>query len=94
MVDSRWQALLRLMARESSEVELDTLLRLLLSHDERQSVAGRLDAFKALLAGDRTQRQISADLGISIATITRASNTLKTLEPAERANLSRSLGLS
>ncbi|GAA5192412.1 trp operon repressor [Ferrimonas gelatinilytica] len=94
MVDGRWQALLGLLAQESSEAGLDTLLRLLLSHDERQSVAGRLEVFKALLAGDRSQRQISADLGISIATITRASNTLKTLNSAERERLSVALGLS
>ncbi|QIZ75552.1 trp operon repressor [Ferrimonas lipolytica] len=91
MTEQRWQNVLNLLTEQSSIELIDQILSLLLSHDERQSVSGRLAVIKALLHGELSQRQISAQLGVSIATITRASNNLKTMTDAERDTLAQLL---
>ena len=76
-----WQQLLKLCSQSQSEAELDAILNLLLTIEERDALAARLLIVKALLKGDKTQREISKELGVSIAKITRGSNALKTLDP-------------
>ncbi|WP_345336615.1 trp operon repressor [Ferrimonas pelagia] len=93
-MDPRWNNLLALIANENSAENLDGLLSMLLSHDERHAVAGRLAVFKALLQGEMSQRQMSVELGVSIATITRASNNLKSMSDEARLALSRMLQVS
>ncbi|MBY5993459.1 trp operon repressor [Ferrimonas balearica] len=89
MMQTRWQEVLSLVSAPRSEPETAALLGLLLSHDEREAIGGRLAVFRALLAGELSQRQIAATLGVSIATITRASNNLKSMAEAERDALRR-----
>ncbi|MBY5922837.1 trp operon repressor [Ferrimonas balearica] len=89
MENVRWQSVLDLVAQPRASEDTALLFGLLLSHDERESIGGRLAVFRALLDGQMSQRQIAASLGVSIATITRASNNLKTMSEAERALLSR-----
>ncbi|WP_028117928.1 trp operon repressor [Ferrimonas senticii] len=93
MSENRWRELLQLLASQTELETFEWLLSLLLSHDERQSIAGRLAIIKALLIGEQSQRQISAELGISIATITRASNNLKNLSASELAQLKQLLNV-
>ncbi len=94
MEQQRWQQLLMLIQHQQSLAELDGVLHLLLSHDERQAISGRLAIIRALLEGKQSQRQIAADLAVSIATITRASNSLKLLTEAERTQLLASLNFN
>ncbi|MCL1073621.1 trp operon repressor [Shewanella dokdonensis] len=67
--------------------QLDCLFELLLTEDERQAIAGRLKVFQLLLDGSLSQRQIAADYGVSIATITRCSNYLKNMPPERREQI-------
>ncbi|MBW3140771.1 trp operon repressor [Ferrimonas balearica] len=89
MENVRWQSVLELVSLPRASEDTAMLLGLLLSHDEREAIGGRLAVFRALLDGQQSQRQIAASLGVSIATITRASNNLKTMSEAERTLLSR-----
>ncbi|WP_298442655.1 trp operon repressor [uncultured Ferrimonas sp.] len=91
MTEQRWQDVLQLLGQQKATDQLDQVLGLLLSHDERQSLGGRLAVIRALLDGELSQRQISAQLEVSIATITRASNNLKTMTDAERDELAARL---
>ena len=55
----------------------------LLTPQEREELAMRLQIFKKLIRGDN-QRKIAKDLGVSIATVTRGSRELKYGKPAIR----------
>lgn len=59
------------------EKMLPDLFEFFLTPEERQDIATRLLLVKALLKGDKTQREIAKDSHISIAKITRGSNELK-----------------
>ena len=58
-------------------VTSDELFDLVLTLEEKKDVADRCLIIKALLEEEKTQRKISADLQVSIAKITRGSNSLK-----------------
>jgi len=81
-----WRAFLDLCKRASSE-ELSELLKAVLTHTERHEIAFRMLVFRELVRGERTQREIAADLPISLANVSRGSNVLKTLDPDLRRQL-------
>ena len=54
------------------------LLELFLTIEERQDLVRRYALVKLLLEGKKTQREIAAELKVSISKITRGSNALKT----------------
>ncbi|MFQ6371304.1 trp operon repressor [Shewanella sp. YIC-542] len=74
-----WNNVQQLVQQHAQSQQLDCLFELLLTEDERQAIAGRLKVFQLLLQGELSQRQIAAEHGISIATITRCSNYLKNM---------------
>ena len=53
------------------------LLELLFTATELEQLVARYDIVKGLLAKNMTQRELAADLKLSIAKITRGSNELK-----------------
>lgn len=55
---------------------MNDVLKNLLTNDEYNEVATRLEVFKRLINGD-TQREIAESLGVGIATVTRGSKELK-----------------
>lgn len=79
-----WQQFLQLCQHCEHEVELEALLDLLLTIEEKQQLAMRVLLIKELLIKSKTQRQIAQDLELSIAKITRGSNALKTISPELR----------
>ncbi|SDI99029.1 Trp operon repressor [Ferrimonas sediminum] len=87
MESEYWDKALGLITEQGRKESLASLFLLLLTLDEREAIGARLAVFRALLAGKLTQRQIAATLNVSIATITRCSNTLKNLSDAERDRL-------
>jgi len=78
-----WREFLDLCKRSSRE-ELNELLKAVLTHTERREIAFRMLIFRELVQGEKTQREIAAELPISIANVSRGSNVLKTLDPELR----------
>jgi TrpR family trp operon transcriptional repressor len=62
-------------------------LEALLTPSERHEVAFRVMIFRELIRGEKSQREIAAELPISLALVSRGSNVLKTMDPAIRSLL-------
>lgn len=75
--DDGWWQFLELCTSLKNKNNLDELFTLLLTHDEREDIAGRYLIIRELLKGELTQREMADQLGVSIAKITRGSNFLK-----------------
>ena len=76
--DGWWRFLALLNELKSSE-ELNEFFNLFLTIEERNDIAGRFLIVRNLLKGEKTQREIADELQVSIAKITRGSNSLKTI---------------
>ncbi|HSX11390.1 MAG TPA: trp operon repressor [Chlamydiales bacterium] len=74
-----WWGFLELCSGVKGAEALNELLWLFLTHEERADIATRFLIVRELLKGEKTQREIAKDLGVSIAKITRGSNYLKTI---------------
>ena len=85
---TEWQQVLDILRQATDEHKEDTLLRLLLTPDERTVLLSRVNILHELLNGDRSQRKISELLGVGVATITRGSNELKHHDNATKVWLS------
>lgn len=91
---SGWKSFLKLCRSRQSVDELDELLHALLTPEEIHQLALRAELLKELLRKDKPQRQIAVELGVSIATITRGSNMLKSIRPQLRQFLEETLSSS
>lgn len=74
-----WWRFLDACAELKTAKEMNDLFNLLLTIEERKDVADRYLIVRDLLKGDKTQREMAEDLQVSIAKITRGSNSLKTI---------------
>lgn len=72
-----WQTFLMLCQKAHSVKQLDELFQVLFTASEKDQMALRIELLRELLKKEKTQREISRDLHISIAKITRGSNVLK-----------------
>ena len=86
-----WSQFLTLTRAAESIQQLDQLFNLLFTLEEKNQLAMRVQLVKELLKGEKTQREISQDLKISIAKITRGSNALKTVDQALKTFILQSL---
>ncbi|CAM3046760.1 trp operon repressor [Moritella viscosa] len=68
----------------SSKDDISLVLPLLLSSEELNAINARVLVYKELLLGERSQREIAKIHNISIATITRGSNNLKSMSNIEK----------
>ena len=84
-----WNQVGGLLASQEDQDALG-LLTILLTPEERNAVGSRLAIIRALMAGEESQREMSARLGVSIATITRGSNMLKTLNEQQKKLIAQS----
>jgi len=71
--------------------DAETLLPLLLSPEEMVAINSRVVVYKALMDGQLSQREIAKTYNVSIATITRGSNNLKSMSPIQRQLLQQAL---
>ncbi len=75
-----WREFLQLCKEANSIDILEKLLRLHLTQEEQEAVAMRCLIVRELLKEDKTQRVIGKTLQVSIAKITRGSNSLKLID--------------
>jgi len=73
-----------LLLNVSSKDDISLVLPLLLSAEELNAVNARTLVYKELLLGEKSQREIAKTHNISIATITRGSNNLKSMSHIEK----------
>lgn len=85
-----WNQFLKLCLSAKDKQVLEDIFNLLLTHEERESIATRTLIVKELLAKQKSQRQIAEELKVSIAKITRGSNELKRISPKFRNWLEKS----
>lgn len=76
-----WEKFLSLVEQAVAENQLDCLLAMLLTPDERNTLGLRVEIVQKLLENTLPQREIQQQLNTSAATITRGSNMLKTVDP-------------
>lgn len=86
-----WQQVIDIVRQAAAEQKDDTLLKLLLTPDERTVLLSRVNILHELLNGQRSQRKISELLGVGVATITRGSNELKHHDEATKTWLANLL---
>lgn len=72
-----WRYFLKLCTGTKDEAILSELFELLFTPEEKTGMETRCLIIKELLDKQKNQRQMSADLNVSIAKITRGSNELK-----------------
>jgi TrpR family trp operon transcriptional repressor len=89
-----WQYFLELCAATDDHALLSELFDLLLTPEEKSGMETRCLIVKALLEQEKPQRQISDELQVSIAKITRGSNELKHISPQLKAYLHQQLQIS
>jgi len=77
MSQKGWRYFLDLCLAAKNDKILSELFELFLTPEEKSSIEARCLIVKALLEQKKTQRQMSEDLNVSIAKITRGSNELK-----------------
>lgn len=75
-----WAEFLELCLKAKTPKVLDKLFRLHLTQEEQQAVAMRCLIVRELLKGEKTQRDMAKTLHVSIAKITRGSNSVKLID--------------
>lgn len=86
-----WQGFLELCSKAKNSQELDRLLHLFLTSEERVALAARFLIVTELVKGKQTQREIAKTRRTSIGQITRGSNALKMIEDDLRKFLEKEL---
>lgn len=76
-----WRNFTKLCLATKNEEMLSSLFDLLLTYEEKESIAMRCLIVMDLLKQEKTQRNIAEDLHVSVAKITRGSNELKRMQP-------------
>lgn len=77
MSTNSYQSLLNHLASCSDSNAIDALFSALLTHKEQQEIANRIYIFDLLERGV-TQREISEQLGVGIATVSRGAKAMQT----------------
>lgn len=86
-IQAGWELFLNLVVDTESADDLAALCDFLLTPEECESLGLRVSLIRELLDARLTQREISKELGVSIAKITRGSNALKRITPKLRERL-------
>ncbi len=86
-----WKGFIQLCLAAPREEGLSELLDLFLTPEEKENISMRYLIVQGLLSKEKTQRQLSQDLKVSIAKITRGSNELKRIKPDFKAYLEKTI---
>lgn len=76
-----WKEFLQLCSKAQTPKDLENLLNLFLTLEEKELLASRYLIIQALLEEKLTQREIAETYHVSISQITRGSNALKVIDP-------------
>ena len=87
MPNSGWQQLFDIFEKTDNSSLRLRLYEVLTTQKEREALGIRAEVAKALIAGKESQRDIAKRLDICIATVTRGSQNLKTLDKKDRSLL-------
>ncbi|PCI39143.1 MAG: trp operon repressor [Thiotrichales bacterium] len=79
-----WQQFLQLSNKVPNEKNLKEFFDFFLTKEERNALTNRYVIVKELLLSDKPQRQIAKDSKVSIAKITRGSNSIKLISDTLR----------
>ncbi len=86
-----WRGFLSLCSKGKNPEDYKDIFWLVLTPEERNAIGTRYLIFKELIKGEKTQREMAKDLGVSIAKITRGSNFLKTVNKNLRRMLEKNI---
>lgn len=75
-----WKGFIDLCKSTDNDKILAEIFELMFTPEEKQDFSMRYLIIKELLQGDKTQREISSHLNVSIAKITRGSNEIKRMK--------------
>ncbi len=81
---SNWDDVLALLDTANKQQQLNPLLDILMTPDEKDVLQTRINIIYELLKGERNQRHISQLLGVGIATVTRGSTEVKKMDEQEK----------
>jgi TrpR family trp operon transcriptional repressor len=76
-----WRFFIKACLEISNEQSLEAFLSLFLTISEKEDISTRVSIIEELLKQEKPQRQISKDINVSIAKISRGSNYLKQIDP-------------
>ncbi|AIT09557.1 Trp operon repressor [Candidatus Francisella endociliophora] len=76
-LDKGWNELVNILAEKTNPSDISTICEFLLTKEEKEQLNKRVLLTKELLKKEKSQREISKEIGISICTVTRCSNALK-----------------
>lgn len=71
---------IKLCMKAKDEAMLDAIFELFFTPEEKVDLSNRYSIIRALIQGDKTQRDMAKELHVSIAKITRGSNELKRID--------------
>lgn len=75
--NSGWHKFIANCAKMKTSDELQHFFELTLTGSEREKIGSRYLILTELLAANKTQRAIAADIGVSLFNVTRGANQLK-----------------
>ena len=90
LLEVHWSAFMNLCLKVKTKKEFVELFDCMLTAAEIEDIAARHAILHALLQGKHTQRELSKNLQISIAKITRCSNALRITDPKIKKLLTES----
>ena len=78
MESSDWQSFVAQCHQFEDVKDLETFFDVFLTLSEKDELVKRFNIVKELLQSNKTQREISRDLKVSIANVSRGANVIKT----------------
>lgn len=73
-----WDKLIMILSKIRTKNEMNAICNFLFTFEEKEQFGNRILLAQALIDQNSSQREIAKSIGVSISTVTRCSNALKT----------------